>query len=110
MFLLVDDDHGKKSTSAELLISVSKRYFKRAVKRNRVKRQIREAYRKNKALMTEALEKVSGKKLLVAVIWQDTKLHDTAMVESKMQVLLQRVATRLLHEEEKLSSCSKEDK
>lgn len=110
VFLLVDDDHGKKSTSAELLISVSKRYFKRAVKRNRVKRQIREAYRKNKALMTEALEKVSGKKLLVAVIWQDTKLHDTAMVESKMQVLLQRVATRLLHEEDKLSSCSKEDK
>ena len=32
---------------ASILISVSKRRFKRAVKRNRVKRQIREAYRKN---------------------------------------------------------------
>ena len=31
--------------SASILISVSKRRFKRAVKRNRVKRQIREAYR-----------------------------------------------------------------
>ena len=31
---------------ASILISVSKRRFKRAVKRNRVKRQIREAYRK----------------------------------------------------------------
>ena len=31
-----------------ILVSVSKRRFKRAVKRNRVKRQIREAYRKNK--------------------------------------------------------------
>ena len=30
-----------------ILVSVSKRRFKRAVKRNRVKRQIREAYRKN---------------------------------------------------------------
>ena len=30
---------------ASILISVSKRRFKRAVKRNRVKRQIREAYR-----------------------------------------------------------------
>lgn len=29
-----------------ILVSVSKRRFKRAVKRNRVKRQIREAYRK----------------------------------------------------------------
>ena len=34
---------------ASILISVSKRRFKRAVKRNRVKRQIREAYRKNKS-------------------------------------------------------------
>lgn len=33
---------------ASILISVSKRRFKRAVKRNRVKRQIREAYRVNK--------------------------------------------------------------
>ena len=32
---------------ASILISVSKRRFKRAVKRNRVKRQVREAYRKN---------------------------------------------------------------
>ena len=31
-----------------ILVSVSKRRFKRAVKRNRVKRQIREAYRMNK--------------------------------------------------------------
>ena len=30
---------------ASILISVSKRRFKRAVKRNRIKRQIREAYR-----------------------------------------------------------------
>ena len=33
---------------ASILISVSKRRFKRAVKRNRVKRQIREAYRGRK--------------------------------------------------------------
>ena len=40
-----------------ILVSVSKRRFKRAVKRNRVKRQIREAYRMNKhgllAVLTE---------------------------------------------------------
>ena len=38
---------------ASILISVSKRRFKRAVKRNRVKRQIREAYRKNKYLLVD---------------------------------------------------------
>lgn len=110
VFLLVDDSQSEKAASTELLISVSKRYFKRAVKRNRVKRQIREAYRKNKALIAEALEKVTGKKLLLAVIWQDAKLPDTARVESKIQILLRRVADKLLHEEDRLPSCSKEDK
>lgn len=108
--LTVDDCQSEKAASTELLISVSKRYFKRAVKRNRVKRQIREAYRKNKALIAEALEKVTGKKLLLAVIWQDAKLHDTARMESKIQILLRRVADKLLHEEDRLPSCSKEDK
>ena len=110
VFLLVDDCQSEKAASTELLISVSKRFFKRAVKRNRVKRQIREAYRKNKALIAEALEKVTGKKLLLAVIWQDAKLHDTARVESKIQILLRRVTDKLLHEEDRLPSCSKEDK
>ncbi|GAB3202519.1 ribonuclease P protein component [Pontibacter aydingkolensis] len=37
----------------QVLISVSKRYFKRAVDRNRLKRQMREAYRLNKHLLTQ---------------------------------------------------------
>ena len=38
-----------------VLVSVSKRRFKRAVKRNRVKRQVREAYRLNKHLLLDVL-------------------------------------------------------
>lgn len=40
---------------ASILISVSKRRFKRAVKRNRIKRQIREAYRLNKQILLAPL-------------------------------------------------------
>lgn len=40
---------------AEVLMSVSKRYFKRAVKRNLVKRQLRESYRLHKAILTDVL-------------------------------------------------------
>ncbi|MHA6249838.1 ribonuclease P protein component [Pontibacter sp. CAU 1760] len=37
----------------QVLISVSKRYFKRATDRNRLKRQIREAYRLNKQVLSQ---------------------------------------------------------
>ena len=53
---------------ASILISVSKRRFKRAVKRNRVKRQIREAYRKNKSLLVDELQR-REQRLAVAFIY-----------------------------------------
>jgi len=43
------------SAQFSVLISVPKRKFKRAVKRNRVKRLVREAYRLNKSTLTSAL-------------------------------------------------------
>ena len=53
---------GENLPAATILISVPKKRFKRAVKRNRVKRQVREAYRKNKHILLDAL-KNSGRKL-----------------------------------------------
>ena len=40
---------------AQMMVSVPKRYFKRAVKRNYVKRQVREAYRLNKRILVDRL-------------------------------------------------------
>ena len=86
----VDNSEG---VAAKILVSVSKRKFKRAVKRNRVKRQLREAYRKNKYLL---LQKVpQGKMLILGFLWQDTYLHDSKEVESKVINLLKRVAEKL---------------
>ena len=52
----------------QIMVSVPKKCFKRAVKRNRVKRQIREAYRLNKAIVTEQMKKHEGKYLTMAFI------------------------------------------
>ena len=65
---------------ASILISVSKRRFKRAVKRNRVKRQIREAYRKNKS---------------IAFIYLSDELTATAELEEKMKIALARISEKL---------------
>ena len=44
-------EHHEGCAPVQLLISVPKKRFKHAVDRNRVKRQVREAYRKNKSLL-----------------------------------------------------------
>lgn len=78
-----------------ILISVPKKRFKRAVKRNRVKRQIREAYRKHKYLLIDPL-KAAGKKAAIAFIWLDNELHASDEIEEKVKKLLQITAERML--------------
>ena len=90
---------------AQMLVSVPKRCFKRAVKRNRVKRQIREAYRHHKHILWEAVETKgeipstndAKRKIGVALafIWLDDKLYDSAVVEQRVKALIERLAEKL---------------
>lgn len=80
---------------AQMMVSVPKRYFKRAVKRNRVKRQVREAYRKNKQLVLSRLLDTPDKAVAMAFIWMGGKLQDSAFVEQRMINLLTRLGERL---------------
>lgn len=80
----------KEEAPVSILVSVSKKRFKRAVKRNRVKRQIREAYRKNKHALLQLMQtKEYG--LAIAFIYLENELRDTAEVEYKVKELLVRV-------------------
>ena len=81
--------------TVSLLISVPKKRFKRAVKRNRVKRQIREAYRKNKFILKDALEK-ENKKAAIAIIWLGNELYDSSEIETKVAKLLQLTAEKFV--------------
>ena len=47
--------HEEKKYPAKVLIAVSKKNIKKAVMRNRIKRLVREAYRKNKSVFYEFL-------------------------------------------------------
>ena len=80
--------------TASMLVSVPKKRFKRAVKRNRVKRQVREAYRKNKQLLLPVLEE-NGQSVVMAFIWLSDTLMDSSVVEEKVCNLLVRLAERL---------------
>lgn len=76
-----------------ILISVPKKRFKHAVKRNRAKRQIREAYRHHKHLLLQALRaSEKPRKIVLAFIWLDNKLHSSEEVDYKVKKLLQHIA------------------
>lgn len=79
----------------QMLVSVPKRCFKRAVRRNRVKRQVREAYRKNRHILSDAMQSDGCAGMALAFIWLDDRLWDTAMVEHKVANLMQRLAEKV---------------
>lgn len=82
------------NVQASLLVSVSKRRFKRAVKRNRVKRQIREAYRLNKQPLLEALAE-KDLRLALAFIYLSDELVDSTVIAEKMKIALVRIVEKV---------------
>ena len=77
-----------------ILVSVSKRRFKRAVKRNRVKRQIREAYRVNKHELLNIL--VERKcRLAIAFIYLSDQLVESSIIEDRMRIALVRITEKM---------------
>lgn len=90
----MEQEREDEKPQVQVLISVPKRCFKLAVKRNRVKRQIREAYRQQKYTLLDTLEKKPNSMMILAFIWLDTNLHDSAEVYKKVGDLLTRITEK----------------
>ena len=84
----------EQDATVSILVSVSKRRFKRAVKRNAVKRRIREAYRLNKQPLLEAVQR-GGSCLAVAFIYLADRVFDSSLIAGRMQLALKRIAESL---------------
>ncbi len=95
VYMWVGPEEGTADIS--ILISVPKKRFKHAVKRNRVKRQVREAYRRNKYILLDALKEMESpdKRLVMAFIWLDNQLHASEEVEYKVRKLLLHMAEKM---------------
>lgn len=90
---LIDVD--LQDASLAMMVSVSKKRFKRAVKRNYIKRRIREAFRLNKHLLAkpETMRNVS-----VAFLYLSNDLCDFEQLNRKMQDVFAQLNKRLCSE------------
>jgi ribonuclease P protein component len=79
----------KNDYPAQFLISVSRKNFKNATDRNRIKRLVREACRKQKSILFE--KKTGNKQLLIALIYTAKTILTYAEVERKIILILHRL-------------------
>ena len=78
------------NTNLQTAFSVSKRYFKKAVHRNRIKRLMREAYRLQKNDLQTCLQQ-SNKSLVVFIIYLSNELPEYGVVMEKLNAVLRRL-------------------
>lgn len=95
VYMTEERSDDSREPMAQMMVSVPKRFFKRAVKRNRIKRQVREAYRLNKRILQETLTRRGDIIVSMCFIWTTDQLLPTAEVEERMTKLLSRMGEKL---------------
>jgi ribonuclease P protein component len=78
----------KDGSPVQILISASKRNFKSAVKRNHIKRLIREAYRKNKHIVWDYLSDKPNNQLIISVVYTAKTIASYSEIERKLILVL----------------------
>ena len=79
---------------AQIGVTASKRNFKRAVDRNRIKRLLREAYRLQKTELAEAL-KQSNRKAYLFFMYTDKTIASFNVIKTSMNHCLKRLQQKL---------------
>lgn len=74
----------------QILIVAPKKKFHHAVDRNRVKRQLRDIFRRNKHSLYEALDN-SNRRIVLGLVFSDDKLWDSQALEERMLKTLSKL-------------------
>ncbi|MFD2871304.1 ribonuclease P protein component [Mucilaginibacter ximonensis] len=81
---------------AQIVFSVSKKRFKRAVVRNVIKRRMREAYRLNKQTLLYDSLLGADKQIVLSIGYIGKEVGDYSLIEKKMLKLLTQLNTEVL--------------
>lgn len=78
-----------------ILVSIPKKRFKRAVKRNRLRRCTKEAFRLNKNRLNTPLQS-AGLTLDMAIIYLDKEILPYHVIEQKIKELLDKLVSKVI--------------
>lgn len=84
-----------KTESAIVMVGAPKKKFKRAVKRNRLKRMMREAYRLNKHSLIEALDE-NQLEMMVSFQYIATEILEYDLIEKKMVASIHKLIEKIV--------------
>jgi ribonuclease P protein component len=92
-WLLVDET---AEIPVQVLFSVSKKRYKRAVDRNLIKRRAREAYRLNKQQHLYDMLNQAGKKIIFSLGYIGKQIEPYPLMEKKMLKLLKQLSEQVV--------------
>lgn len=95
LFKIIWDQYALKDyVPAQATFSVAKKSFRHAVKRNLLKRRMREAYRKNKQNLYDFL---SSEKIQIAmiIIYRGNDIRDYSEITGSMQEMLEKLIVKI---------------
>jgi len=85
---------GEQDVKVKVLVSVSKRRLRHAVDRNRAKRQMREAYRLQKEILTQIVP--AGYQLHVGFVWLPSQPVGSQLVHQTLRKLMQKIGENVV--------------
>ena len=90
-----DDPSGEKESVLQFGAGASKRHFKRAVHRNRIKRLLREAYRTQKLPLQTQLRQGGQGYVKLFILYTGKELPEYQLIREKVGVALGRLEKEL---------------
>lgn len=88
------EERQEDTPQVRMMVSAPKKNLRHAVDRNRVKRQVREAYRLNKHIIFNEHNAQKPQAVMIAFIWLDKKLWASQEVAKKVKNLIHRISEK----------------
>jgi ribonuclease P protein component len=92
---IIDHEKMQESCLLQFGVGASKKLFKKAVDRNRIKRLIREAYRLQNAELKKILEEKREQSLSLFILYVGKEMPQFSFVKEKVFAVLEKLAKKI---------------